>query len=300
MTLHSRPYAGEDDYELMRGLVRDIYAVGGQPTYGSIGDIDWWRSAEDDPDNLTAQLWFDDNTLVGIAWPADPQVDMFSHPHYRFVEQDMLDWAENWRSRTPAAEPPPKLRGWSFDGDTPRRNLLTERGYTRADTCLQYRSRPIEGRVSARPVPSGYVVRNVAGQYEAEQRVAVHRNAFAPSQMSLKYYMAARRMPTYRQDLDLVAVAADGTFAAFCIVWWDSANKLGVFEPVGCHSEHRRRGLASAVMTEGLRRLYDLGAHTAQVTTGCSNAGAGSLYEALGFRVVDENWAYDRVFSADI
>ncbi len=299
MTLHSRPYAGEDDYELMRGLVREIYAVGGQPAYGSVGDIDWWRSAEDDPDNLTAQLWFDDNTLVGIAWPADPQVDMFSHPHYRYIEPNMLDWAEDWRSRTPAANQPPKLRGWSFNGDTPRRRLLIERGYTRADTCLQYRSRPIEARVETWPVPSGYLVRNVAGEHEAEQRVAVHRDSFAPSQMSLKYYMTARRMPTYRQALDLVAVAPDGTFAAFCIVWWDSVNKLGVFEPVGCHSEHRRRGLASAVMTEGLRRLYDLGARTAQVTTGCSNAGAAALYEALGFRLVDENWAYDRVFSAE-
>lgn len=56
--------------------------------------------------------------------------------------------------------------------------------------------------------------------------VAVHRNAFAPSRMTVEKYRRIMNAPTYRPDLDLVVVAPDGTFAAFCIVWFDEVNRL--------------------------------------------------------------------------
>jgi ribosomal protein S18 acetylase RimI-like enzyme len=292
MAIHARPYAGEDDYARMRELVRDTFAVGGPPVYAGLGDIDWWRSSEDDPDHLVAQLWLDGERAVGVAWPADPQVDLLVHPHYRALEADMLEWAELRRLEAP--ECPVTLRAWAYEGDARRRALLDARGYVRSSTCLQYRLRRLGGPIEPRALPPGYRVRNVAGLHEAEARVAVHRDAFAPSMMSLAYYNAALRMPTYRADLDLVVEAPDGSLVAFCIVWWDAANRLGTFEPVGCHSAHRRLGLASAVMAEGLRRLSALGAELAQVTSARGSQHAEALYESLGFPVLDENWAYDR------
>jgi mycothiol synthase len=137
-------------------------------------------------------------------------------------------------------------------------------------------------------------VRNVRGPEEAEARIAVHRDAFAPSRMNMLYYGTATRMPTYRRDLDLVAEAPDGSFAAFCIVWFDELNKMGVFEPVGCHSEHRRRGLASAVMLEGLRRLRELRAVTAHVSSLAGNEASEALYESLGFHALDRNERWER------
>ncbi len=113
----------------------------------------------------------------------------------------------------------------------------------------------------------------------------VHRAAFHPSRMTPERYARVMTAPTYRPDLDLVAVAPDGSFAASCLVWFDPPNGVGLFEPVGSHPEHRRRGLAAAVCREGMRRLRALGAEWAIVLS-WDEEGPGRLYESIGFREV--------------
>ena len=118
----------------------------------------------------------------------------------------------------------------------------------------------------------------------------IHWNAFPGS---IEYRTAENRRtlitksPTYRPELDLVVVAPDGSFASFCIAWYDERNKLGVFEPVACHECHRRRGLTTALMTEALCRLKDLGATVAAVGAVGGNDVSNAFYESLGFHTVD-------------
>jgi GNAT superfamily N-acetyltransferase len=90
----------------------------------------------------------------------------------------------------------------------------------------------------------------------------------------------------YRPDFDFVVEAPDGTLAASALGWYDEANRVGEFEPVGTRPEHRRLGLASAVMLFGMRRFRDAGATHAIV--GCrGDAGypiPKLVYESIGFR----------------
>lgn len=105
MAVTSRPYAGEEDYARMRALLTDIYATGDPPVYCTVGDLDWWRYSDDDPEAAgLARLWFDGTgDLVGIAWPSGGspprggQADITSHPDYRAIEGEMLAWAEERR-----------------------------------------------------------------------------------------------------------------------------------------------------------------------------------------------------------
>ena len=59
------------------------------------------------------------------------------------------------------------------------------------------------------------------------------------------------------------AVAENGDFAACCTCWLDAENRVGEFEPVGCHPDYRQRGLTRAAMFEAMRRLRLLGAEAA-------------------------------------
>lgn len=277
----------------MQGLARRCY-LHSPRVYGTPGDFDWWRSDEADPDQLPAQLWFEGDLLVGFGWAADAQVDLMTDPAHDALAAEILAWAEVRRRTDPLPDGEARtLSAWSFAGDAARADLLTRRGYRRTDTALNLRSRALTGGLPDAPIPAGYLVRSLGGAGELEARVEVHRDAFAPSRMTTRRYAALDRMPIYRRDLDLVAVAPDGSFAAFCIVWYDQELQIGVFEPVGCHSAHRRRGLARAVMVEGMRRLVALGAHTAHVTSLDGSQPAESLYAALGFGVLGRNERWD-------
>ena len=114
--------------------------------------------------------------------------------------------------------------------------------------------------------------------------------------MTVERYRKARSLPGFRAEHDLVAVAPDGTIAAFAIIWNDGVTGVGVFEPVGCHPDHRQKGLTKAVMYEGMRRLQALGAERAFVNSWHASLPANRLYESAGFQVVDRQRKWTLTF----
>ncbi len=121
MLLYDRPYHDEADYKQMRSLVQSAYAVGGSPVYCTLGDLDWWRFSDPDPNVIQrAHLWFTlEHTLIAFAWPTDEQVDLVVHPQYAALNNDLLTWAEANHAaieRDTADRSP--LRAWSYSPKT--------------------------------------------------------------------------------------------------------------------------------------------------------------------------------------
>lgn len=284
--ISARPFGSEDDYACLRQMVIETIAVGDERHYGTVGDLDWWRYTDNDPRGIFAtQLWFaPDGAIIGCAWPVKNEIVLLTDPRHRAIEAAMLDWAEE-RHRASGSDAP--LTAYSFDSDEARVALLRARGYRRQEHGYRYRRMALDGPLPALPPPAGYTVRNLGGDDEVEARVAVHRAAFAPSRMTVEKHRAVMAAPTYRRDLDLVAVAPDGTLAAYALGWFDAANRIGVFEPVGTEPAHQRRGLARAVLAEGLRRFRALGARVAYIMADTDNVVSNRAYEAVGFRLVD-------------
>lgn len=288
MDYTARDYRDETDYRLMRQLLIDSWASAGPLTYASPGDLDWWRALDEDDRTLRqARLWFDAaGALAGFVWPGDKQVDILVHPAQRAADDLMLEWIEARRrnaARESATDESVAVRVWSFADDTPRLAALRRRAYTQTPEHFFFRYRELTTALAVAPLPPGYTVRHFAGESEIEERVNAHRDAFDPSRMTVAKHRKAMAAPTYRQDLDLVAVTPDGEIAAYCIVWYDEINRIGEFEPVGCRAAHQRRGLARAVISEGLRRLDALGARAATVWSWWEDEGPNQLYESLGF-----------------
>ena len=290
----SRAYESEADYDLMRRLLVESLAHSGPPVYATIGNLDWWRVAEDDPRSIyQTHLWVDGHDrLAAFAWPIEGQVDILVHPDTPQLHAIALAWSEaHFRQQSAEGEAAPWV-AWAFTRDAARIAALMARGYERTERGLVLYTQPVPEPAPPPVLPPGYTIRAVQGVAEVEKRVAVQRAAFESTWMTAERHDRVRRSPTYRPELDIVVVTPDGEFAAFALLWYDAANRLGVFEPLGVAVAYQRLGLGRALMAEGLRRLAALGARVACVETGVEHQPARRLYEASGFTVLDIDHAW--------
>lgn len=180
-----------------------------------------------------------------------------------------------------------RLRLYVFDYDEQRRHLLERRGYRKlAQGGMTRRLTFGRDALPQRPpLPEGYTLRATRrGDAADAGRIAALLNAAFNRDFhnAAEYLTFSRLAPSFRHDLDLVAVAADGTFAAYVGIPYVAALAHGLFEPVCTHPDHRQRGLARALMIEGLHRLQALGAADVVVETG-DMIPANRLYDSLGF-----------------
>lgn len=295
MNISSRQFAADSDYELMRTLLVEVLGRAGLPVYATIGDIDWWCSADEDPKAVyTAHLWFDGDRPVAWAWPVDDQVDIVVHPDYPALHDAALVWGEEEYCQRQGETPEKPMRAWGFTSDTIRNSALLARGYHRTEEGLVFYTRPISATFSPAGLPDGYTFDHVRGETDVARRTAVQCAAFESTFMTDTKTRAVQASPTYRPELDLVVVAPDSSYAAFTLIWLDAQNKVGVFEPLGVSAEHRRRGLGRAILDEGVRRLGLYGAKIACIQTGFDNDRARALYEASGFVQLDRDYAWIR------
>jgi GNAT superfamily N-acetyltransferase len=168
--------------------------------------------------------------------------------------------------------------------DTALTDVLIERGFRKDEGpwfVQLWRDLSDLSDLEAHRVPDGYVVRP-AGHEDLAERVEVHRRCWAPARInrmlglpvtdnesespySEEIHRAVMTSPVYRGELDLVAVAEDGSFAAYGLGWLDPGSGCVLFEPVGTDPDHVQRGLARALCAEILRKARDLGATQAIV-----------------------------------
>ena len=322
----SHEYSGLTDLDALLGMVSASWKRNWPRNRFHVGDVLWYLglTREETPDrpHASIRLWTgDDGKAVGFAWLDGPgSGDVLVHPDHRRlgIEEEMLAWLEEQHRREAAPNGGAStLETGSYD-DPYWQELLVTRGFIRDESTrgvpLFWRS--LDALEPDEP-PEGFVVREVAGEHEAAARTMVQREAFANLDFDMpgresgrrappadsteierrtRLYRNVMRLPGYRRELDIVVESGDGELAACCTCWLDSENQVGEFEPVGCHPDYRRRGLTRAAMFEGMRRLKNLGAASAVVSTHPLNLPAMRLYESCGFAVVFYDPLYRRTF----
>jgi predicted N-acetyltransferase YhbS len=132
------------------------------------------------------------------------------------------------------------------------------------------------------PVPEGFRLQSLADDSDLRKIGRVlHRgfdHAGEPPDDGVEGRRKMQSGPSFRPELTIVAVAPNGDFVSYAGLWYESTNRYGYVEPVATDPDHRRRGLASACVLEGIRRCGELGATIAYVGTD------KPLYLSLGFR----------------
>jgi ribosomal protein S18 acetylase RimI-like enzyme len=288
----ARDYAAEEDLRLVQRLASECWRLEGPDVYVTIGDPAWRMYQHlDKLAEVQVRLWLDnDGEPVAWGWLRRPStLELLTHPRDR---ERLVDSVLDWFEETAAAED--TLSVTALESDLVTVAVLERRGYrVTEENVMSHMVRPLDRVIPEPTVPAGYVVRTVRGEQEAAVRTEVHRAAFAPSRVVPESYRRTMREWPYRADLDFVVEAPDGSLVSFCLCWLDAENRIGEFEPVGTHPDHRRRGLARAVCRAGLRGLHAAGAETAVVYS-VAGSQAESLYSGLGFDTISRHLEYRR------
>jgi len=293
-----RRFERDNDYWRIRDFLREVFLINGRRELSwQAYRFDYWRwhgilNMKDGTLETDVFIWEtpDGGMAAVLNREAPGSAFLQVHPEFRSaeLEDEMIGVAEDHLS-IPPSERRPALRIWTNAEDGLRQDVLKKRGYViwdRPDSKEYARWRPLDGPIPEVPVAEGYTVRALGGDDDIPARAFVSWRAFHPDESPEDYrgwewYPNVQRAPLYRRDLDLVAVAPGGEFATFSTIWFDDVTRTGAFEPVGTAPEHQRRGLARAVLYEGLRRLRWIGATRAYV--GSYTPGAHGAYEAAGF-----------------
>jgi len=291
-----RPYQTEDDFWRMREFLRQVFLLNGcLERSWHVARLDYarWHSLincaklglED-----VAFLWENDDQIVAILMPDGGfgEAHFLVHPVLRTLELEgeMLGVAEEHLTKV-KSDGSRKLCIWAPEPDQLRQELLARHGYLKGDQSeYQWRCRldlPIPD-VATHP---GYQIRALGDGLELLERCYASGLGFHEGDIHIAvenrndptWYRNIQRAPLYRRDLDLVALAPDGSIAGFCTIWFDDVTRSAYFEPVAVVPAHRQRGLGKAIMTAGLRKLQLMGAETGFV---CGYApAANALYQSV-------------------
>ena len=312
MDYRVRGYASDADGERIRQFLRASRPAGvacGEPWH--VCDFDFWRwhylpnVVERDPSET--RIWEDaSGEIAAVLNQGDPGVchlHIASAARSAALDEAMIVAAEE----TMTAETRDGRRVlwvWSgADADPVREGVFRRRGYEIYDSphaIEHYGHRALASPIDDVPLPDGFAVRSMGGDEDLPARSLASWRAFHPGEsddecdLSGDWYRNVQRAPTYRRDFDIVVTAPDGAIASFGLFFHDAPSRSAVAVLAGTATEHHRRGLAKAALTEGLRRLREAGATDAYVSW--YEPPAGALYESVGLSERAQGRAWRRYF----
>jgi mycothiol synthase len=292
-TWTSRTHSETKDLQSMIDLLVAVRPADRITEYPSVVDLQESLALTDVQENT--RLWFDDDDrAIGFAF-VDPynnlwfEFDQQTHPD---IESEIIAWGvECIRRAIQESGKPLTLDASCRDDDVKRIVLLEQHGFEMQEIRSLRMARSLNEPIPAPKAPAGFSIRPVAGEQEAESLVALHRAAFGSENMSVEERLAMMRAPEYDPELDLLAVAPDGRFAATCMCSISqeenerTGRNEGYTDPIATHPDFQRRGLARALLLTGFHKLKQRSIDTAVLGTSSENIAMQRTAQAVGFRV---------------
>jgi GNAT superfamily N-acetyltransferase len=294
MMIHSsRPYSGAQDLQSMIDLLVTVRPADRITDYPSMVDLHEALALTHVQDHT--RLWFDAHDLVGFAF-----VDAYNNLWFEFDQQaahpgigsKIIAWGvARIRRVTKETGASCTLGTNCRDDDSERIALLERHGFVRQETRTLQMVRPLDQTIPMPQVPAGFGVRHVVDECEAQALVALHRAAFGTENMTIQERLAMMQVPEYDSELDLLAIAPDGRFAAYCMCSISqkenerTGRREGYTDPVATHPDFQRRGLARALLLTGFHKLKQRGMDTAVLHTSSANVAMQRAAQAVGLRV---------------
>lgn len=291
VTLRARPYSGPTDLPALLALWPACRPAGWATDFPNPTDLTELLAAPEVA--ARTQVWEDEAGQVA----AYALVDSYNNLWFDWTPEVMASAADAlvlWGIACACTGDPASLDTACRAADRTRIALLRRHGFAEAPVRTLHYARPLTEPIPEPALPRGYVIRPVAGEAEVEALVALHRAAFGTEHMTAAERLTWMRAPDYDPALDLVAVAPDGSLAAYCFCALQrgenrlSGRQDGATDPVATHPAHQGRGLARALLCAGMARLRARGAERALLGTSTDNRAMQAAAQAVGYRIESE------------
>jgi ribosomal protein S18 acetylase RimI-like enzyme len=242
------------------------------------------------------RLWRDRRGRLA-AWA---YVDGYSNLHFEIntafeqpkLEAQIVDWGVACiHSQMLASGEMLTLDASCPEEDSWRRAFYERHGFVRQEVRSLHYVRSLAEPIPVPQLPPGFSVRHVSSEREAPALVALHRAAFGTQHMTVAERLAMMQGPEYDPPLDLVAVAPDGSLAAYCFCSYSpqesalSGRNEGYTDPLATHPKYQRKGLGRALLVVGMQKLKQRGAEWAALGTSSENLAMQRTAQAVGFRL---------------
>ncbi|MFX1511770.1 MAG: GNAT family N-acetyltransferase [Promethearchaeota archaeon] len=298
MPIISRKFNSEKDFEQVITFLLHTYKITNSLVnwlpdrfensyYKWTGDIQVWEIVVEGRDLSTAEI-------IAIANPEYERVYYIQiHPDYKYLEREIVEWIEKHciEKKTDKSKNE-NLHLFSLEGDQKREALLSELGYENRGIFDYIRTRPLDMPVPAVKVPEGFTIRSFQGRADYQKYMEAIKAVFNHDHVTEEVLDYLTSATFYNQDLDIVALAPNGTIAAFCTIRMDPVGKTASLEPMGTHPGYRKLGLARAVLYEGLKRAKKYVPTLFYIGGAANTPEANKFYEAVGFseKVAEYVW----------
>jgi len=279
------PYTHSDaEYQEMWELLVESYAITRKPHNWLFARLENWKYASLHMPapffTRDVHLWRDSaDRLVGftISEHGDNGVYLQIHPEHRAVETDMLSWIAHGVERGKECA---ETHAYTDDGE--RSDLLRSLGYRDQGNSGNKYEYDTSQPAPEPALPPGYYIRPLGRGGKHDRLIELENKVFGQSDLGDAWFYGKASAPSYSHDWHLIVVSPDGEYVAFALVWVDARNRIAEIDPVGTHPDHRRKGLAGALLNECFRRLQACGVRRAYIDTGPDPFPANRLYESLG------------------
>ncbi|MFM7425730.1 MAG: GNAT family N-acetyltransferase [Elainella sp.] len=326
LTITARAYQGETDLQPIADLLNECEHTDQEDSYYSASDLALGYAEPGFDPHQNVWLWERVGRLVayadlGIPAPEaiDTSIDCFLwfrvHPDERWqgLETEILAWAEqrllaevkHLATAGAAVETLPiQLTVGCRDHQVERIAFYESQGFV-YERCFLTMTCRLDNPVPNPVLPDGYRIVQSRGAEDAAAWIEMYNQTFIdhwrfhPALLEEHLYWLST--PVYSPELDLVATAPDGSFAAFCLGYIDREfnqqkhRREGWIGSLGTRRGFRRQGLARAMLLAGLQKLQAAGMDTAKLAVDTQNPNAAqTLYESVGFRKLHAQFSYTR------
>ncbi len=305
LTLTKRAYIGEADLDAIACLINACDAVDKLEQGRTVTELQTEFSTPSINTQRDLQLWEnEDGELIGFGylWITEPSesidgfLGFYVHPSHRHInlESAIIAWGQQRMGEVKQEQQIPVRFGLSArDSQCDRIKIIENHGFqvTRYFFTME---RNLQEAIPQPQLPAGFSIRQMNGEKDIAAWVEMFNNSFIDHwnhhDLTIENMIHFINEPSYVEDLNLIAIASDGSFAATCECEISPEDNIrtgrneGWIGTLATVRNHRKIGLGKAMLLSGLHRLKSAGMTTARLNVDADNPnGALRLYESVGF-----------------